>query len=133
MRRVPYEKHRNQRHTIEKAKLIFIAALLVLTLVVLGYQLLKSRNDSPYMDGLIIDVRSPGEFAKGHVDGAINIPHNQIKAQISKYAEDKDTEINLYCASGARASYSKKALLDLGYTKVANLKTVAYAKKALKK
>ena len=55
------------------------------------------------MDRIIIDVREPEEYDRGHVPGAINIPPNEIMAGASKLNEvPKDTELVLYCVSGSR-------------------------------
>lgn len=67
-----------------------------------------------------IDVRSAEEFAAGHLKGAINIPHTEIKQQITTIAADKNTNIALYCKSGRRAGIALDALTELGYSKVAN-------------
>jgi rhodanese-related sulfurtransferase len=72
---------------------------------------------------LIIDVREPGEYAKGHVTGAINIPRGLIEFKIwSKvgFPENTDTgkKIYIYCKTGGRASLATKSLKDLGFTKV---------------
>lgn len=67
-----------------------------------------------------IDVRSAEEFSAGHLKGAINIPHTEIKQQITTIAADKDTNIALYCKSGRRAGIALDALTELGYSKVAN-------------
>ena len=69
---------------------------------------------------LLIDVRTPGEFAGGHVKGAINIPVSSIAAGIQKKAKNKDKPIIVYCHSGARSGAAKKALLGAGYTNVVN-------------
>ncbi|WP_245636567.1 rhodanese-like domain-containing protein [Eikenella longinqua] len=67
-----------------------------------------------------IDVRSPAEYAQGHIQGAHNLPHDQIARQITAVAPDKHTPIQLYCRSGRRAEAAKQALESLGYTNVQN-------------
>ena len=69
---------------------------------------------------LLIDVRTPGEFAGGHIQGAINIPVSSITTGIEKKAKDKSKSIILYCHSGARSGSAKKALVRAGYTNVIN-------------
>lgn len=73
------------------------------------------------MSRLIIDVREPEEFARGHVHGAINIPPAEIM-QGSDQLQDvaKDTEIILYCVSGSRSNVSKQILESQGFTNVVN-------------
>ncbi len=73
------------------------------------------------MDRLIIDVREPEEFARDHVEGAINIPPNDIMAGASALADvPKDTELVLYCLSGARSNASMHYLRQLGFTNLIN-------------
>ena len=70
--------------------------------------------------GIWIDVRTPEEFASGHLDGAANIPHDAIASRIAALVPDKTAEIHLYCRSGRRSGLARDTLLGLGYTKVTN-------------
>ena len=70
---------------------------------------------------LLIDVRSPEEFATGHLDGAINIPHEQIAEQIARFTQDKNAEIQLYCRSGRRSGAALETLQGMGYKNLSNL------------
>jgi phage shock protein E len=69
----------------------------------------------------IIDVREPEEFARGHADGAINIPPARLM-QDTKALKDipKDAEVILYCVSGARSSACMHILRQMGYTNLVN-------------
>ena len=69
---------------------------------------------------LLIDVRKPEEFSMGHVDGAINVPRDEIAKTIEKVAKGRDQEIILYCDSGRRANAAKELLEEEGYNKVYN-------------
>lgn len=69
---------------------------------------------------LWIDVRTPAEFAQGHLQGAINIPLDEIARQIASHAPDKDTPIALYCHSGRRSGLARQILQGMGYTAVSN-------------
>lgn len=80
---------------------------------------------------LLLDVRTPAEFAAGHLDGARLVPYEQIAAQIGALAADKHAAIVLYCHSGRRAGIAQQALLDLGYTRVVNAGGYAQLSKAL--
>jgi len=51
----------------------------------------------------LIDVRTPEEFASGHITGAINIPHNQILNDTTIMSKYTDSPVVIYCRSGARA------------------------------
>ena len=73
------------------------------------------------MSRLIIDVREPEEFARGHVDGAINIPPAEIMQGPDQLRDvAKDTELILYCVSGSRSNVSKQILESQGFTNVVN-------------
>lgn len=66
----------------------------------------------------IIDVRSRGEYASGHVKGSINIPLNEISSNIKKIK--KDSPIITCCASGMRSASAKATLTSMGFKEVYN-------------
>ena len=68
---------------------------------------------------IIIDVRSKGEFAGGHIQDSINIPVDQLKNNLSKL-KDKHQNIICCCASGMRSGTAKGILEAHGYTAVFN-------------
>ena len=74
---------------------------------------------------VLLDVRTPEEYAEGHVDGAVNIPHDALPSRISEVEtladSDKSTPIVVYCRSGHRAGIAKQSLLDAGFQRVTNL------------
>ena len=73
------------------------------------------------MDRIIIDVRESFEYKLGHVKGAINIPPSKIMAGAEKLnGIPKDTELVLYCMSGARSNASMHYLRQLGFTNLVN-------------
>ena len=69
---------------------------------------------------VLIDVRSAEEFASGHLQGAVNIPHDRIAEEIGAVAADKTARIILYCRSGRRADTALNALKAIGYENVSN-------------
>ncbi len=69
---------------------------------------------------LIIDVRTPMEFASGAVPGAVNVPLDDLPNRAEKVIDDKKREVIVYCASGARSAYALRVLGKLGYTRVQN-------------
>lgn len=75
--------------------------------------------------GLLLDVRTPAEFAERHVEGAVNIPVEEIAARVSEVEKlaggDKNKPIVVYCKSGRRAAQAKKALMEAGFLQVTNL------------
>ncbi len=66
----------------------------------------------------IIDVRTPGEYASGHIKGSINIPLQQLEKNLSKIP--KDSIIITCCASGMRSASAKNVLKAKGYQEVYN-------------
>ena len=68
---------------------------------------------------VVIDVRTPAEYASGHVPGALNIPFDQISERISKL--DTPHGVALYCMVGPRARKGESALLATGYKSVFHL------------
>ena len=65
---------------------------------------------------VVIDVRTPGEVATGHVEGAINTPYDTIKPNMPALAKiGKDENILLYCRSGRRPAIARESLAELGY------------------
>jgi len=69
-------------------------------------------------NGLMIDVREPGEVAAQSADGTINIPRGVLEMKIADVCKDADAPIYLHCASGGRAALAAKQLQKLGYTNV---------------
>lgn len=66
----------------------------------------------------VIDVRTPGEFASGHVKGAVNVPLDQIgKKAVS--LKKNETYI-LCCRSGMRSASATQQLKSMGFTSVYN-------------
>ena len=70
--------------------------------------------------GVWIDVRSAEEFNAGHLQDAVNIPHDKIVEGVKAIGSDKDAPINLYCRSGRRAEAALTELKNAGYTNVTN-------------
>ena len=69
---------------------------------------------------LVVDVRSADEFASGHIEGALNIPHDQIAKRMGELGSDRARKIVLYCRSGKRAGVARDELVASGFTAVAN-------------
>lgn len=69
----------------------------------------------------IIDVRTPEEYAAGHVENSLNIPYNEIVEGVTANDIKREDTIYLYCLSGKRAERARSALTDSGYAKVINL------------
>lgn len=70
--------------------------------------------------GRLIDVRSPGEFATGHLPGAINVPVDALGGKAHTIGP-KDGAVVVYCASGARSAVARAMLKAQGFQRVFNL------------
>jgi len=68
---------------------------------------------------LIIDVRTPQEFAAGAYPGAINIQLDELPARVNELGS-LSRDITLYCASGARSAYGQRILQQKGFSNVKN-------------
>src|SRR5271157_3463290 len=68
---------------------------------------------------IILDVRSNGEFALGHIEGSVNIPVNKLADNLNKL-KDKKKPIITCCASGMRSASAKGMLENNGYVNVYN-------------
>lgn len=66
--------------------------------------------------GIIIDVRSPEEYADGHIKQSVNIPLDLLESNIQKL--DKSKPIITCCAAGMRSNSAKNILKDHGFTEV---------------
>lgn len=71
---------------------------------------------------ILIDVRTVMEYNEQHIEGALLLPLDDInKESVSKIAPDIDTNMIVYCASGARSSMAVEKLKKLGYENVFDL------------
>lgn len=68
----------------------------------------------------VIDVREPGEFAQGHIPGAVNMPLGTL-GQAARSIADKDAPLYVHCLSGGRSSRAVKLLAQMGFTNVTNI------------
>ncbi len=67
----------------------------------------------------IIDVRSKAEFAGGHIRGSVNIPLQELTANLRKLP-DPELPIVVCCASGMRSASARSMLIAKGYRRVYN-------------
>jgi len=67
-------------------------------------------------DMAILDVRTPSEFDDGHIEGAINIPVDDLTRRLDELS--KDDELLVYCRTGNRSARAVGILNDGGFTKI---------------
>ncbi len=84
-----------------------------------AFTLIQDNRSNPNF--VIIDVRTPAEFADGHLSGAINVDINSGKfdAEIGKLVRNK--RYLVYCHSGARSRSAMNVMQQLGFREVYNL------------
>ena len=70
---------------------------------------------------LVIDVRTPAEFAVEHIAGSYNVPLDTLKEHVRDVAERLHGDVVLVCASGVRASDAQQRLTGAGFTEAAVL------------
>lgn len=111
--------------------ILFITIGIVILLVIMVGQARKRRllkNKTVTTDealevwrnaGLFIDVRTPEEYAQGHVPGAVLIPLTELPARMGEIP--KDCKVYIICRSGNRSSNATLSLIDQQYDNVYNV------------
>lgn len=70
---------------------------------------------------VVLDVRTPEEFASGRLSGAKLLPHSELESRRAELPADKDAPVLVYCEAGGRSAKAAKTLAALGYTSVHDL------------
>ena len=87
-----------------------------------GYTQVSSEKAAQLMedydDEIVLDVRTPEEYAQAHIPDAINVPNEEIGEDAVAQLPDKDQIILVYCRSGNRSKEAAQKLADQGYTNV---------------
>lgn len=90
-----------------------------------SYKNIKPEEAKKLLDSdeeiVLIDVRTPAEYAEKHIPASTLIPVDQIEKEVPSKISNKDTQIIVYCRSGSRSVAAAKALVNMGYTNVYNL------------
>ena len=79
----------------------------------------RELRDMDRKDVFLLDVRTESEFALGNIDGAVNIPVDDLRDRINEVPKDK--RIVIYCAVGLRGYVAQRILLGRGFENVVNL------------
>jgi len=69
---------------------------------------------------MLLDVRTPEEYAEGHIKGAKLIPIQQLAEHLNEVPHDK--QVYVYCKSGGRSSRASKLLASNGFSNIENIK-----------
>lgn len=104
--------------------------LLTVILLISCFNMMPLHAQNVTTQTLLIDVRTPQEYAQEHLVGAINIEYQDIVAGVKAMAPDVQTPVALYCRSGARAATAQRALREAGYVDVNNLGGLEEIKRA---
>lgn len=70
-------------------------------------------------DVLLVDVRTPEEYSLGTIDGAVNIPLDDLRGRLGEI--DRESDVIVFCAVGLRGYLAQRILLGRGYRRVRNL------------
>lgn len=72
---------------------------------------------------LMIDVREPDEYQRGHLPGAMNIPRGMLEFKLSNdpALQDLARPIIVYCKTSGRAALASVAMQDMGFENVVSL------------
>jgi rhodanese-related sulfurtransferase len=78
-----------------------------------------------YKNAVLVDVRTPEEYAEGHVPGAINLEAGlcgrKNRAYVESVLPDKTAHVCMYCYSGARSGMAAAFLRQMGYDRAENI------------
>jgi phage shock protein E len=72
-------------------------------------------------DVVVLDVRTPAEFAAGHVPGARNVSHDLLASRLGELGALRDRDVVLYCRTGRRVVLAEDVLRKAGFTKLLHL------------
>ncbi len=66
----------------------------------------------------VVDVRTPEEYAEGHIPGAVLVPNESIGKELPGPLPDQNAVLLVYCRSGVRSKQAAEKLARLGYTQI---------------
>ena len=99
-----------------------LALALGLALKSAGAELVSSPEAHALVAGgaALVDVRTSEEFADGHIEGAMNIPVDELSKRLAEVGP-KSRPVVVYCQSGGRSRAAAQTLRDAGFTQVRDL------------
>ncbi len=90
-----------------------------------NYEAISAQQAQKVIDlfnPMLLDVRTPGEYAGGHLENSVLIPVQHLQSRFDELADFKDEPILIYCATGNRSTVASKILIDKGFTRIFNLR-----------
>jgi rhodanese-related sulfurtransferase len=109
---------------MSKQSIKIIVVIITISIMFGIFKNIFSNADTTQMKDIIskgaflVDVRTPAEFAEGHVNGSVNIPLDQIAANLDKFKGKEN--IVVFCRSGNRSGQAKSILEQNGFANVTN-------------
>ena len=82
---------------------------------------------------VLLDVRTPEEFAEGHIGGSVLLPYDEVEQKAAGMLPEKEKPIIVYCRSGRRSAIAADALRGLGYKDVKDFGGISRWKGALER
>ena len=116
----PLSQHAHNPYSAPVGRYLCTALLTSLT------RLLRTQSptvavSTDNLQSLVVDVRTPEEYASGHIPNSINIPHTEIATWFENELSDRSEQpIVLYCRTGTRSEFAKRELQRLGHSRVTN-------------
>ncbi len=110
--------------------MIWKLLLVVFTVLILAFLYLKmsavrvpgsEARERVAAGALLLDVRTANEFSGGHIEGAINIPVQELPRRLDELGNDKAREVVVYCQSGGRSAIAKRILQSNGFESIYDL------------
>jgi rhodanese-related sulfurtransferase len=110
-----------------------VGAAGLMALIVLAYELRQRAHGAASVPpgeavrlmnsgAVLVDVRSTNQFKDGHINGARNVPGDQIIAGAAALEKLKDKTLIMCCDSGTASGAAARKLLQMGYKEVYNLR-----------
>jgi phage shock protein E len=103
--------------------ILILAAMLVAIILLRRSGQISSQEAAAHLKrgAMVIDVRTAGEFASGHLPNAIHLPLDEIESSLPRRVKDKNQVLLLHCQAGGRSAEASKKLIALGYVNAFNL------------
>ena len=107
-------------------KRIYLALILLMSFDALSAelwsvaQLQKAISKSGHKP-VLLDVRTQSEYNDGHIQDAINIPHDQLLKEPQLVSAYKDSQMVVFCRSGVRAGKVIEMLEGLGFKEIIDI------------
>ncbi len=109
-----------QRKNLVKIVLLSLLSMMYIPTINAADQDPKIAWEKIGAGAMVLDVRTPEEFAEGHLANAVNIPYEQVASEFAKRNIAKDTPVVLYCRSGRRSGIAIESLSAAGYRHIYN-------------